>query len=130
MNYISKLVLVVALAFGSTSCSLISKVPNNPTVTGIIDCGKNELATAAQQLLSQVSAIIASGAAGWRDKLSALVKADGAEALACAVAQATADFQTNALASASAQNAERGAMNGSTFMAEQKYQFVSTPPKQ
>lgn len=120
--------LALLVTISTSSCSLITKIPSNPTVQGIIDCGETAVATAAQQLLSQVSSIIASGAANWRDKLEALAKSDGEAALACAVAQATEDFKTNALASASALNAERGATNGSAYLAEHKYQFA--PAKQ
>jgi len=120
-----KLGLAIALIFAlsTSSCTWLKKVPQNPVVQGIIDCGEASVKSLVQGIVGRVATILATGEKDYENQLKELVKDSSAEALACAVKEVTTEFQTNVSASPAATNAGAGAKNGEKFMADMNYQF-------
>ena len=102
--------------------------------TGAINCGKAAIIKEIANLLPTVLAVLTGGAANWDTQLNALGGV-GADALACAIQQATGQLLTKSTPPASAPAAgpevmkERavaaeGAQKGNEYMAKKKWKFA------
>ena len=82
------LLLVIPLAFGSTSCCLLKgNCSTNPTVNQMVDCAKTGLTQATIDLVNDIIKLVTNQAVDWSAELTKLEQ-QGVATVTCAVALA------------------------------------------